>query len=108
MPEEGEKILGRQKQWLGFFLGWIVAPQKGERNFTIKSRSNRGQNVWAITRLDLMRRAKVGDEKITPNWLQHWGSIEEGYVTQKIMINFWKEKAWPEADEKDDLTDVFG
>ena len=40
-----------------------------------------------------MRRAKVGDEKITSNWLQHWDSIEEGYVTQKIMINFWKEKA---------------
>ena len=106
MPEEGEKILGWQKQWLGFFLSWIVAPQKGKGNFSIKSRSNRDQNFWAITRLDLMRRAKV-DEKITPNWLQHWDSIAEGCVTQKIMVTFWKEKAWPEAAKKDDLTDVF-
>lgn len=107
MPEEGEKILVWQKQWLGFFLGWIVAPQKGKGNFSIKSRSNRGQKVWAITRLDLMRRAKVGDEKITLNWLQHWDSIAEGYVTQKIMVTFWKEKAWPEAAKKDNLIDVF-
>lgn len=107
MPEEGEKILGWQKQWLGFFLGWIVVPQKGEGNFNIRSRSNRGQNVWAFSRLDLMRRAEIGDEKITPNWLQHWDSIEEGYVTWKIMENFWKEKAWPEEAKKDELTDVF-
>lgn len=89
-------------------LSWLdCCSSKGERNFTIKSRSNRGQNVWAITRLDLMRRAKVGRWENNTELVTTLGLYEEGYVTQKIMINFWKEKAWPEADEKDDLTDVF-
>lgn len=98
----GGRIDARETKTKGLssLLVCVLLLNREKRSFVIKSRRSRGQNIWAIVSLDLMRRAEIGNKgnKMIQNWLKHWDYIEESCVMQKI--NFWREGTWIEAAEK--------